>query len=132
MIIKHFENIHYWEIYDWIWLFRYFTDILNMLQGVYVFLIFVCKQNVYEVLFVKRSEIPEGKSGKGKDLGHQIKEMEYVYKIWLSIRDHFIYCLNFIPNNIIFDALLINKNFAGQSSKMECFILNLIFFKYQN
>ena len=30
---------------------RYFTDILNMLQGVYVFLIFVCKRNVYEVLF---------------------------------------------------------------------------------
>ena len=30
--------------------FRYLTDILNMMQGFYIFLIFVCKQNVYEAL----------------------------------------------------------------------------------
>ena len=30
-----------------------------MLQGVYVFLIFVCKRNVYEVTFGRRSETHE-------------------------------------------------------------------------
>ena len=36
--------------------FRYFTDILNMLQGVYIFLIFVCKRNVYEVTFGRKDK----------------------------------------------------------------------------
>ena len=34
-------------------IFRYFTDILNMLQGFYVFLIFVCKRNVYQEIVKK-------------------------------------------------------------------------------
>ena len=29
---------------------RYVTDIINMLQGVYVFIIFVCKRNVFGLL----------------------------------------------------------------------------------
>ena len=29
----------------------YFTDCLNMLQGVFVFIIFVCKRNVFNVVF---------------------------------------------------------------------------------
>nr|XP_040579384.1 G-protein coupled receptor Mth2-like isoform X1 [Lepeophtheirus salmonis] len=35
----------------------YFTDILNMLQGFYVFLIFVCKRNVIEVILKKDSKL---------------------------------------------------------------------------
>ena len=31
----------------------YFTDILNMLQGVYIFIIFVCKRNVFRIIFRK-------------------------------------------------------------------------------
>ena len=31
---------------------RYFTDILNMLQGFYIFLIFVCKRNVYTAIMI--------------------------------------------------------------------------------
>ena len=30
--------------------FRYFTDVLNILQGVYIFLIFVCKKSVLNVI----------------------------------------------------------------------------------
>ena len=39
---------------------RYFTDILNMLQGVYIFMIFVCKRNVYEVIFGEKGKTREG------------------------------------------------------------------------
>ena len=37
--------------YDKINTFRYFTDILNMLQGVYIFVIFVLKRNVLTMIF---------------------------------------------------------------------------------
>ena len=33
---------------------RYVTDIINMLQGVYVFIIFVCKRNVLGLLLNNR------------------------------------------------------------------------------
>ena len=36
--------------------FRYFTDVLNILQGVYVFIIFVCKKSVLNVILGKRAD----------------------------------------------------------------------------
>ena len=41
------------KIQEWGLLFlfaRYVTDIINMLQGVYIFIIFVCKRNVFDLL----------------------------------------------------------------------------------
>ena len=40
----------------------YFTDCLNMLQGVYIFIIFVCKRNVFKVIF--KRDIIFSKSSK--------------------------------------------------------------------
>ena len=45
-----------------------------MLQGVYVFLIFVCKRNVYEVLLKRKYENLSDEKGKGVELSRQIKE----------------------------------------------------------
>ena len=45
--------------------FRYFTDILNMLQGFYVFLIFVCKRNVYQEILKKTGRY-DFQSSKGQ------------------------------------------------------------------
>ena len=43
--MKH--NLTIWSHY------RYVTDIINMLQGVYIFIIFVCKKEVIEKLLKK-------------------------------------------------------------------------------
>ena len=52
----------------------YFTDCLNMLQGVYIFIIFVCKRNVFRVVF--RKDIVFSKSSKESGFPLQIRSMK--------------------------------------------------------
>ena len=54
-----------------------------MLQGVYVFLIFVCKRNVYEVIFKRKYANLEEEKGKGVELSRQTKEKGYASKFYL-------------------------------------------------
>jgi hypothetical protein len=48
---------------------RYVTDVLNMLQGFYIFIIFVCKRNVLNVIMGK-------KRGRGKTTNRQTTNKE--------------------------------------------------------
>ena len=57
--------------------FRYFTDILNMLQGFYVFLIFVCKRNVYQEILKKTGRY-DFQSSKGQALKRMNRESSTV------------------------------------------------------
>ena len=40
----------------------YFTDILNMCQGFYIFIVFVCKRNVFNMVFAQ--DTPQGKTSR--------------------------------------------------------------------
>ena len=48
-VISKFSRV----IKFYLWIFRYVTDLINMLQGVYIFLIFVCKRNVIQTILGK-------------------------------------------------------------------------------
>merc|ERR1719251_739688 len=52
-IIWYFEVISFY--YDGEW--STVTDVINMLQGVWVFLTFVCKRNVLQVILRKRDKL---------------------------------------------------------------------------
>ncbi|TRY73580.1 hypothetical protein TCAL_05031 [Tigriopus californicus] len=48
---------------------RYFTDILNMCQGFYIFFVFVCKRNVFKVIFPNRGSASRNGAAVGPKLG---------------------------------------------------------------
>ena len=47
-------------------IFRYVTDFLNMLQGVFLFGFFVCKRNVKEAIFGKSLKRPQNQNAKSR------------------------------------------------------------------
>eukprot|EP00094_Tigriopus_californicus_P005218 TCALIF_05031-PA protein Name:"Similar to mth2 G-protein coupled receptor Mth2 (Drosophila simulans)" AED:0.03 eAED:0.03 QI:366/0.85/0.75/1/0.57/0.75/8/0/701 len=49
--------------------FWYFTDILNMCQGFYIFFVFVCKRNVFKVIFPNRGSASRNGAAVGPKLG---------------------------------------------------------------
>ena len=63
-IIKHSDGI--FSIIDFVDHFRYIFDGINTLQGLWVFIIFVCKQNVINLMLVtagmRESERSKAKS----------------------------------------------------------------------
>merc|ERR1712186_114040 len=52
-VIWYFEIISFYVGGDW----STTTDIINMLQGVWVFLTFVCKRNVFQVILRRRARL---------------------------------------------------------------------------
>ena len=57
----------------------YFTDVLNMLQGVYIFIIFVCKRNVFKVVF-KRDIVFSRSANESKAFPLQIRSLKTANK----------------------------------------------------
>ena len=58
---------------------RYFNDVLNMLQGVYIFIIFVCKCNVFKVVF-KRDIVFSRSTNESKGFPLQIRTLKTANK----------------------------------------------------
>ena len=57
----------------------YFTDVLNMLQGVYIFIIFVCKRNVFKIVF-KRDIVFSRSANESKGFPLQIRTLKTANK----------------------------------------------------
>ena len=53
--------------------FRYFADVLNIIQGVYIFIIFVCKRDVFNVIFKKGTISNELDSTKDDSISSQYR-----------------------------------------------------------
>ena len=58
---------------------NYFIDVLYMLQGVYIFIIFVCKRNVFKIVF-KREIVFSRSANESKGFPLQIRTLKTANK----------------------------------------------------
>ena len=83
-IIWYFEVISFFVGGEW----STTTDIINMLQGVWVFLTFVCKRNVLQVVLRKRDRLysmaRQMTINKCKELGK--RELFQIIKIFQPLK----------------------------------------------